>query len=135
MAYPFDVAAQNAALDALLSGDVSGIPTAWEVALFGAHPAFSGAELAATGGYARASLNADLTDFPAAVDGLKSSVSVAFPVSTGAWSDTAPYAVLIDAADSTTRWFVVLLTEEVNVTEAGITPSVVLAHYWNTEGA
>lgn len=131
MAYPFDVAAQNAALDALLSRDVSGIPTSWEVALYDGHPSFGGAELASTGGYVRATLAADLTDFPAAVDGLKSSVSAAFPVSTAAWSDTAPYAVLIDGSDSTTRWFVVLLTEEVNVTEAGITPSVVLTHYWN----
>lgn len=134
MAYPFDVAAQNAALDALLSRDVSGIPTTWEVALYDAHPAFGGAELTSDGGYARAALDADLTDFPAASDGLKSSVSVAFPESTGAYSDTAPYAVLIDGSDSTSRWFVVLLTEEVNVTEAGITPSVVLSNYWNVEG-
>lgn len=132
MAYPYDVAAQNAALDALLSRDVSGIPTTWEVALYDGHPSFGGAELAATGGYVRATLNADLTDFPAASDGLKSSVSVAFPVSTAAWSDTAPFVVLIDAADSTTRWFVVQLTEEINVTEAGITPSVQLTNYWNT---
>lgn len=133
MSYPYDTAAQNAALDALLSRDVSSVPTAWEVALYNAHPAFGGTELTSAGGYVRASLNADLTDFPAASSGLKTSVVVAFPTSTAAWSDTAPYAVLIDAADSTTRWFVVLLTEEVNVDAVGVTPSVVLSNYWNVE--
>ena len=131
MSYPYDVAAQNIALDALLSHDVTLLPTTWEVALYTDHPALGGVELTAAFGYARASLSADLTDFPAAVDGLKESVVVTFATSTADWSDTAPYAVLIDAADSTTRWFVVLLTEEVNVDAAGITPSVVLSNYWN----
>lgn len=134
MSYPYDVAAQNAALDALLGRDISGIPTAWEVALYDEHPSSGGAELASDGGYVRAALNNDLTDFPAASGGLKESIVAAFATSTGAYIDTAPYAVLIDAADSTTRWFVVRLIDEVVVDAAGITPAVVLANYWNVEG-
>lgn len=133
MGYPLDIAAQNAALDALLSRDLSGIPTAFEVAFFTAHPLSGGVELDATGGYARASISLDLTDFPAAADGLKTSVEVQFADATGAWSDTAPYVVLIDAADSTTRWYAVPLTSEVDVTEAGPVPAVVLVIPWNTQ--
>lgn len=133
MAYPLDTAAQNAALDALLSGDVSGIPTVWEVALFTDHPSLGGTELTATGGYARATLNADLTDWPAASSGLKSSVPVSFGTSTDAYSDTATYALLIDAADSTTRWFPILLTDEVDVGAAGTVVEVTLSTYWNLE--
>jgi hypothetical protein len=132
MAFPLDTAAQNAALDALLSRDVSGIPTVWEVALFTDHPSLGGTELTSAGGYVRPTLNADLTDFPAASSGLKQSIEVAFTDATGAYSDTAPYAVLISGDDSTTRWFVFKLTEEVDVTEAGPVPPVVLTDYWNT---
>lgn len=133
MGYPLDVAAQNAALDALLSRDISGLPTAYEVALFNGHPLDGGVELDAVGGYARALINADLTDFPAASDGRKNSISVSFGIPTGAWSDTAPYALMIDHADSTTRWYLVLLTEEVSVTEAGTDPvEIIVGDYWNT---
>lgn len=133
MAYPLDTAAQNAALDVLLGRDVSAIPTAWEVALFTDHPDLGGTELAADGGYARGALSNDTTDYPAAVAGLKTSVAVDFGTSTDAYSDTAPYAVLIDAADSTTRWFAVPLNQEVNVTAAGVDVAVQLSHFWNTE--
>ena len=132
MAYPLDTAAQNAALDALLGGDSSGIPSAWEVALYDGHPLSGGAELTSAGGYVRASLNNDLTDFPAAASGLKTSVVVSFADATAAFSDSAPYAVFIDAADHSTRWFVVTLSEPVNVTAAGPVPPVVLSTYWNT---
>lgn len=133
MAYPLDTAAQNAALDALLSRDVSGIPTVWEVALFTDHPDLGGTELTSAGGYARATLNANLTDFPAAASGLKTSVTVSFGTSTAAYSDTAPYALMIDAADSTTRWFARPLNQEVNVTAAGADVAVQLTNFWDTE--
>lgn len=133
MAYPLDVAAQNAALDALLGRDVSGVPTAWEVALFDLHPEEGGVELSADGGYARGSLSNDTTDLPAASDGLKTSVVVDFGTSTDAYSDTASYAVLFDAADSTTRWFAVPLGQEVDVPAAGVPVKVRLSSFWNTE--
>jgi hypothetical protein len=133
MGYPLDPAAQNAALDALLSRDLSGIPTAFEVALYDAHPLLGGVELSAVGGYARALISLDLTDFPAASGGTKTSVEVVFADATAGWSDTAPFAVLIDAADSTTRWYAVRLTDEVNVTTAQPGPSVFLSIYFNTE--
>lgn len=133
MAYPLDTAAQNAALDALLGRDLSGIPTAWEVALFTDHPLLGGTELTSAGGYARAALNNDLSDFPAAASGLKTSVTVDFGTSTDAYSDTALYAVLIDAADSVTRWFARPLNQEVNVTAAGADVAVQLTNFWDTE--
>jgi hypothetical protein len=132
MAFPLDTAAQNASLDALLGRDITGIPTAWEVALYDAHPLLGGAELAATGGYARASLSNNTTDLPAAVDGLKTSVTVSFGASSGAYSDTATHAVLVDAADSSTRWFVVTLAEEVVVDEALPDVLVQLSATWDT---
>lgn len=133
MGYPLDVAAQNAALDALLSRDLSGIPTTFEAALFTADPRLGGVELDATGGYARPTISLDLTDFPAAVGGQKVSVEVTYADATAGWSDTAPYVVLIDAADSTTQWYLVPLTEEIDVTEAGPVPTAVLLIRFNTE--
>lgn len=136
MSYPLDTAAQNAALDALLSRDLSGIPTTFEVALYDGDPRMVGsAELDSTGGYERPTIDLDSTDWNAASGGSKTSVSVQFADSTDEWSDTAPWAVLVDASDHTTRWYPVLLTEEVNVLEAGAGPSVVLNIYWNTLGA
>lgn len=135
MGFPIDVDAQNAALDALLSRDLSGIPTSFEVALFTDHPLRSGVELDAAGGYARPTIALNLTNFPAAVGGLKTSVEVTFADSTGAWSDTAPYAVLIDHADHTTRWYAVRLSQEVNVLGAAPGPSVVLAGFFNRDSA
>lgn len=133
MGYPLDVDAQNAALDALLSRDLTGVPTVFEVALFNAHPLFGGTELTATGGYARALINLDLTDFPAAVDGRKNSLPVSFGVPTGPWSDTAPYALMIDHADSTTRWYLVLLSQAVDVDGTETDPvEIILGDYWNT---
>lgn len=132
MGYPLDTAAQDAALDALLGGDSSGIPSAWEVALFTDHPDLGGVELDSDGGYERGSLNNDLTDLPAASSGLKTSVSVAFGTSTDAFSDTATYAVLIDAADSTTRWFAVPLDDEVSVDATDAVVSASFSFNWNT---
>ena len=133
MAYPLDTAAQNAALDVLLGRDLTGIPTAWQVALYTNHPLLGGTELTSAGGYARGSLNNNLTDYPPASAGEKTSVQVAFGTSTGAYSDTAPCAVLIDAADSTTRWFAVFLDPEVSVVAAGAVVVATLSHYWNVE--
>lgn len=133
MGYPLSVDAQNAALDALLSRDLSGIPTIFEVAAFTGDPRLGGVELDATGGYARATITLNLTDFPAAVGGMKTSVEVAWPDATAAWMDTVPCVVLIDAADSVTQWYFVPLTEEINVTEAGPVPTAVLLIRFNTE--
>ena len=135
MGAPLDPAAQNALLDAWLSRDLTLLPTAYEVALFTAHPSFGGVELDATGGYVRAVVSADLIDFPSAVDGMKTSIPIQFADATAAWSDTASHGLLIDAADSTTRYLAGLLVEEIDVLGAGPGPVAVLSFYWNTEGA
>lgn len=131
MAFPLDTAAQNAALDALLGNDSSGIPAAWEVALFTDHPLQGGTELTSDGGYARAALN-NTTDWNAAASGYKSSVQVSFGASSDAYSDTATYAVLYDAADSTTQWFAFLI-DEVVVDQAEPDVLVQLTSNWNTQ--
>lgn len=134
MAYPIDTVAQSAALDAMLGAAASSsMPTSFEVALFTDHPVLGGMELTSTGGYARVTVANNGTVFPAAVSGLKTSTTVSFGSSSDAWSDTAPYAVLIDAADSTTQWFAVLLDDEVTVDAAGTSVSVELKIFWNTE--
>ena len=134
MAYPLDIAAQNAALDALISRDLSGLPTQWEVALYAGDPAVGGVELAGTGGYARSLLNADLTDWPAADDGEKLSVILAFATPTGPWSATATHYLLIDHADSTTRWFPGLLAEPLTVLGTEPSVQVQLSQFWDTTG-
>lgn len=133
MGFPLDVAAQNASLDAWLGDDhASVIPSSFEVALFTDHPLFGGTELTSDGGYGRVTLANTSANFPDAVGGLKSSVPVSFGTSTDAFSDTALYAVLYDAADSVTQWFAVLLTEEVAVVVAGTVVEATLSIYWNT---
>lgn len=133
MSYPLDPAAQNAALDALLSRDVSGIPTVWEVAGYTDDPRTGGVEVSGPG-YVRPTLNANLTDWPAAADGAKTSTTVPVANPTGPWSDTIRVWVLVDAADHTTRWFFGRLMEEVAVTtgtETGI--SYQLTVPWNLD--
>lgn len=133
MAYPLDTAAQNAALDAMLSRDVSGIPTSWEVALYDGDPRSGGVEISG-GGYARPVIAANLVDFPASSGGAKTSTTVPLADPTGPWSNTARFWVLVDHADSTTRWFFGRLLGEIAVTtgtETGI--SVQLTERWNVE--
>lgn len=131
--FPLDIAAQNAALDALLSRDVSGIPTEFEVAAYTDWPDSGGVEIDSSGGYVRPTISLDLTDWPAATGGEKVSIEVQFADSTGPWEDTIPVVVLISAADSTTRWYPVRLTEEINVLGAATGPKVVLLIRFNTE--
>lgn len=133
MSYPLDTAAQSAALDALLSRDVSGIPTVWEVAGYTDDPRAGGVEISGPG-YARPTLSADLTDWPSASAGAKTSATVPVADPTGPWTDTVRWWVLIDAADSTTRWFFGRLMEEVAVTtgtETGISYQLTIT--WNLE--
>lgn len=135
MSYPLDPVAQDAALDALLSRDLSGIPASWEVALWDGDPRVVGtAELGPDGGYVRPVIANDATAFPAASAGQKVAAVVAFADPTGAWSSTARFWVLVDHADSVTRWFFGPLVEEVAVVggETGI--SIQPETYWNTEG-
>lgn len=132
MAYPLDVGPQNAVLDALFSRDFSGIPTAFEVAAYTAHPDFGGVELDAVGGYARPTVSLDLTDFPAAVDGVKQSIPVTFAAPTDAWSDVAPYYLLLNGTD---RWYTGTFAQAIDVEAAGPAFTVQLAIRWNTEGA
>lgn len=133
MAYPLAVAAQSAALDALL-GDNRGVtmPTSFEVALFNGDPQLGGSELTSDGGYVRVTVANDSTTFPAAVSGQKVSAVIAFATSSDAWSDTATHYLLYDAADSTTAWFPGRLLDEVSVDDADTDVAVQLAAYWNT---
>lgn len=131
-----DTAAQNASLDNDYGASKgANAPTAHEVALFTDHPDLGGTELTSTGGYARVSWTNDGTNWPAASGGQKTSATVTFPVPTAAWSDTATYWVLFDAADSTTRWDCGRLSEEISVDEAGGSVTAVLTIYYNGEAA
>lgn len=136
MGYPLDVAAQSAALDALLGdGAAAGVPTAFELALFDGDPRDTHSlELPSTGGYARVTgITNDSTNFPDAVDGAKSSAVFSFAASSGAWAATGTWFVLYDAADSTTAWFFGPLTSAVIVSGAGYVVELSIPIYWNTE--
>lgn len=136
MAYPLDVDAQNDGLKAWFGdGRAASIPSSWEVALWTGHPLASGsAELAADGGYARLVVANSSTNFPDPTAGVVISADLVWPDPTGAWSDTATHFLLLDAADSTTRWYVGLLGEEIDVTGAGPGFATQLSIPWNTEG-
>ena len=134
MAYPLDTPAQNATLDAMF-GDNRGatMPTSFEVALYDGHPLSGGTEVSG-GGYVRPVVANNSTNFPAAVDGLKTSAGVPITDPTGAWSDTVTHWLLIDAADSTTEYVPGLLTEELSIDGSETDIEIVLAIPWNTEG-
>lgn len=134
MSYPLDVAAQNAALDALLgSGKASGVPSSWEVALFAGDPANGGTELTGTGGYVRVTVTNNSTNFPNASGGIKTAAVVLFAAPSAAWSDTANYWVFYDHADSSTAWFYGLLSEELTVYGTETVVQIQPALYWNVE--
>lgn len=135
MGYPLDVAAQNAALDGLL-GDAhaSTVPASFEVAFFNAHPLLGGTELTSAGGYVRPTVANDSGAFPDAVDGVKVSAQIPIADPSGAWSDTATHLVLIDGADSTTRWFVGKLRDELAIDGSETNVAASAAIFWNTEG-
>ena len=135
MAYPLDTAAQNATLDAMF-GDNRGatMPTSFEVALYDGHPLSGGTEVSG-GGYVRPVVANNSTTFPLPADGgLKTSAAIAITDPTGAWSDTVTHWLLIDAADSTTRYVWGLLSEELSIDGSETDIEIVLAIPWNTEG-
>ena len=136
MAYPLDVAAQNAGLQAWFGdGRAASMPSSWEVALFDAHPLDGGVELDAVGGYSRLVVANTTANFPTPTSGVVVSVLLTWAAPTDAWSDVATHFLLIDHADSLTRWYVGLLGSAINVTAAGPAFQTQLSIPWNTEGA
>lgn len=137
------IAAQNASLDNDY-GSTAGpnAPASLEVALFDGDPLLGGLELTSDGGYARVTVANDGTTWPtAASGGAKTMATASFPTPTGAWSSTATFFVLYDAADSTTAWDSGELDDEIAVdadefgvpltTSVGIQPTV----YYENLGA
>lgn len=128
-----DVAAQNASLDNDYGASAGANAAAsHEVALFDGDPESGGVELSATGGYVRVVVANDGTNWPAAVGGAKSSAPVLFPTSTAAWSDTAKWFVLFDAADSVTRWDSGALDSEAAVDGADVVVEATLTITYST---
>lgn len=139
MSFPLDVAAQNAALDALLGdGAAAGMPSQWELAAFAGDPATTGTEFTATGGYARPIIDNDSANFPDADGGQKVSVALVFADPSGPWvgglDNVVTHWALIDHADSTTRYFSRPLAAPFIVfgTEPYVAIQAVLN--WNQEG-
>lgn len=136
MSAPLDLAAQSAALDAMLGDNAaSTMPASFELALWDGDPRGGGnVELPSTGGYARVTgIANDSTNFPDAVDGAKTCLVQSFGTSSGSWPNVGTFFVLIDAADSTTRYFYGPLTEPVVVSVAGTGVAVQPIINWNTE--
>lgn len=131
-----DPAAQSASLDNDY-GATKGpnAPASLQVALFTDDPLLGGVELAAVGGYARAVVPNDGTTWPAAASaGSKSSAVISFGTSTDAWSDTASWFVLFDAATGT-RWDDGELADEVAVLTSGTEVTTSLTVYYESTGA
>lgn len=137
MAYPLDVAAQNAGLKAWFGdGRALSMPASWEVALWTGHPLDAGSvELGAVGGYARLVVANTSANFPDPTSGVVVSVALTWAAPTAAWSDVATHFLLLDHADSTTRWYVGLFGQAINVTAAGPAVTTRIQVPWNTEGA
>lgn len=98
-------------------------PAAFEVAGFAGDPSLGGVEVSG-GGYARGVLSND--DWLAADGGIKTSLPVAFPAPTGAWSATVTHVGLFDPVEAA-WWDVVPLVEPLDITGAGDPPSVVVS--------
>jgi hypothetical protein len=79
--------ARNAALNHRYGGPDYARPATVYVALFTSAPNVSGGGTEVSGGsYARVAVTNDATNFPAAVDGVKSNANpIAFPAATSAW--------------------------------------------------
>lgn len=135
MAYPLDVAPQNAGLKAWFgNGRAASMPSSWEVALFNGHPLLGGTELTSTGGYVRLVVANSSANFPDPTVGVVQSVPLTWGAPSGAWSDVATHFLLIDHADSTSRWYVGALGQAIDITGAGPAFQTQLAIPWNTEG-
>lgn len=101
-----------------------------EVALYDGDPSIDGAELTSTGGYVATSFANDGTTWPtAATAGSKTTAVLSLFTSTAALSDTASWFVLRDPLTGD-LWDAGALTEEVNVTGAGVAVSVQLTVYY-----
>lgn len=119
-----DVGPRNASLD-MSYGALKGTSAAasHQLALFDEDPSNGGVEISG-GGYARVTVTNNGTNWPAASNGAKTGAVQTFPTSTGAWSTTAKWWCLIDAADGTTRWDARPLSAEVSVTAADVVVKV-----------
>lgn len=136
MAYPLDTAAQNAGLQAWFGdGRATSMPSSWEVALFTAHPLDGGTELTSTGGYTRLVVANTSANFPTPTAGVIVSALLTWATPTAAWSDVATHFLLLDHADSTTRWYVGQLGQAIDIGAAGPAFQTQLSIPWNLEGA
>lgn len=127
------VEAQNASL-AMSYGAAKGTsaPANLEVALFDGDPANGGTELTSAGGYEAVTVPNDATTWPdAPADGEIVSAPIVFPTSTAAWSATALYWLIRDAA--TGDWWdaMPLPDEGITVPVAGAENSVRLIVNYN----
>lgn len=141
MSFPLDTPAQNNWLDCLL-GDGAGTssPASFEFALFAGDPFFGGVEMDSVGGYVRPVISNNSTQWPDAVDGQKVGLAVPFADPSNEWTAgslpvPATHFLLIDAADSTTRYVARKLSEPLVVTGTETDLSVQPILTWNTEGA
>lgn len=127
----YDAAAQNAALDALW-GSQHGVtmPDTFEVGLFTGDPSDAGLELDPDGGYARIVCANDDTTWLPADEGVKTSVLLVFPDSTGEWSDDADYFGLFVGG---TLFDFGRLTDPVSVAVEGPGPQVILSRYFDPQ--
>lgn len=126
------VEARNASL-AMSYGAARGssAPDNLEVALFVGDPANGGTELAATGGYAAATVANDGTTWPdAPADGAVTSDLVEFAASSAAWADS-PTHFLIRDGDTGDEWDSGLLADPVVVLGAGVVVRVALTVFYN----
>lgn len=100
----------------------TGSPASWQVALFRRDPDDGGLELAATGGYARATLanGAGAFDF----DGGVAYQTAVFAASTGEWPQPGRWVALVDPASPSVYWFPQELADPVVVHAAGVSPRV-----------
>lgn len=123
----YSIAAMNSSLDndyGATHGPNS--PSTWQLALFVGNPEIleaegGGVELNSTDdpGYARTTVSH--TDFPAAVDGIKT-FTVIFPNSTGEWEHSPTHWALIASGESI--WDTGELDQEYDITGAGPGPVI-----------
>jgi hypothetical protein len=137
MAYPLDVAAQNAGLKAWFGdGRAASVPASWEFALFTGHPLYGGTELTTAGGYAPVVVANTSANFPDPVDGVITAAGITFAAPTAAYSDVAPYFVLREPSAGPT-WYVGAFPDGQPVDIQAAQPAFIIkpAIRWNTEGA
>jgi hypothetical protein len=114
---------ENKMLDVTLGSPASGMPGTVYVALFTSAPSDgAGGTEVSGGGYSRVAVTNNTTNFPAAVNGVKSNgTAVTFPTATGTWGLVVAWAIM-DASSGGAVVFEGGLSPGVNIT-SGITPS------------